>query len=329
MESSEYDRRIEIESICSEFRINGSASGLLPYLNKIHGPPDIKIFLAAINAENTAAVSSLLIAKSDPNKLLPVCYYGVSPLRLATQCMDSLILKSILEFKGDPNDRNEHGQHILLDMFYAQPKEHHANAVKKAKLLIDAGADPNMASEFTPDNTAPTVFAMAMAMLHEDHEILALMYEKRPMANVMYSVDKSILQEIVEIGSTTKTKMLLSLGAEVDMKIFNVAKLSSCTRVLEFLRLAKMMDALNVPRENLTMSIPSLQFQCLAVMAQSDEFDLRLGLVTNDTPYEIENNFYFPLESNSIKKTEVEFAATVEASLDTMFENEILFAMNL
>lgn len=331
MESSEYARRIEVESICSDFRINGSSPSLMPYLDKLHGLPDSKIFMAAIKAENTAAVSSLLIAKSDPNKLLPVCHYGVSPVRLATQCMDSDILQSILEFKGNPNERCEHeyGRHILLDMFFPQPREGYANAVKKFQLLLNAGADPNMASEFSLDCWVPSVFAMGMAMLNEDDEILALLLKKRPMVNVNYSSDKSILHEIVETGNFTKTKMLLSLDADVTMEIFSVAKLHNADHIMELLRLAKMMDALNVPRENLTMSIPSLQFQCLKVLARSTEFDVRLKLTVNDTPYEIVHHFYFPLEYNSIKESETEFAAAVDASLETMFEEDISFAMKM
>jgi len=337
----------EINTICSDFSTNGNSLLLPNYLDKIRWTkPDPNIFETVLKVENASVITVLLQAKSDPNQLLPKS--KIYPIYFAIQYMNSDILQSLLEYKANPNQRNESGCHILMDMLYPFPTDTNENSIKKFKIMLDAGANINMPSEISNVYNGPSIFSMGMGMLHEDDEILHLMVTKFPNVNVLYSDNTSILEEVINTGNILKTKILLSLGAQVSVDLFKKTQVLSVIsesstpqyyedinyinhfeKILQFLRMAIMMDKMHVSRDNFCSTLPCLQFICITQLSTSTEYDIRLELSDNDTPYKIHNDFYFPLESNPIKESEHDYAIAINESLDTQFISDILYAINL
>lgn len=314
MADQSYNINQVVDDICRDFMRDAASDSLLGYLDSLQGwAPSPKILCAAIEVENAAAVTALLKAKSDPNLPSSKDIDGKLPIYIAIKCMDTNILLSLLDYKADPNKR-ENGCHILMDMIL----EHDGsdNMTTKFKMMLDAGSDINMPYNIYEDTFKETsVFSLAMCHLHLNDDILQEMIKQKPNPNVMYNEDSTILQYVINEGNIEKVNILLSLGATVTIDIFNyiinlikkhkiefnilynnTGIINKLEKIIQLVRLTTMMDQMYINRNDLTNCIPSMQFKCLEVLAKSDEFDVRLGLVTNNTKYIIDYPFYFTLK---------------------------------
>ena len=105
-------------------------------------PNKSNLLTQAIKSKNAKEVKLLLTHGADPS--LPDEQNQLA-LFLATEFGEKEIVKQLLEYKTDPNQKNSYGDTALFKTSATWRKS--KASLQIAELLLDAGADPNLANE--------------------------------------------------------------------------------------------------------------------------------------------------------------------------------------
>lgn len=235
----------------------------------------------AVEVENVKCMKCLLDAKANVNGIpqhssisggvfnLFTTYSDV--IHTACDCFDSNVLKTLLEYKANPNDLDQVKNSTIMNCLFSGSNSNE-NTIQKIQSLLEHKADPN----FPISNATP--FSMICSFGFHNLEFIDFFLRNGADPNAMYG-GRSVLQMAMDFKNMDLIKVLLSHNVHVKKEMMEQCE---HVKMKELFRQGLMMknvglNMLDMNFVHLNKSLPSLQSICIEALSKVNTYDEFLG----------------------------------------------------